>query len=118
MPRHRQLTKRIPGLRKARIGLAIEVPRRTNAGLLESFHTDDLRRELERADSRVRREAGIPAFCNGEAASARLPHRYLADQTVIRKFKRIPPRFPAHDMLQAHDMRLPSYWRISGLQPT
>jgi hypothetical protein len=106
MPHHRDLTKRIPAPPpgQAKIGLAIEVPRRTGAGPLESFHAGELRPELERADSRVQREAGIPAFCNGEAAYARLPHRYLADETVIREFKPIPPLPPAPDRLPAHDM--------------
>jgi hypothetical protein len=66
MPRYRELTERVPSPSQGQIGLATEVHRHTGAGLLESFFAASLRRELERPDSRVRREAFIPAPWNGE----------------------------------------------------
>jgi hypothetical protein len=57
--RHRELTERV-------IRSAIEVHLRNGAGLLQSFYAAALCRELERADTRVRREVGIPAIYKGE----------------------------------------------------
>jgi hypothetical protein len=47
------------------MGLAIEVRRHSDSGLLESFYVAELCRVLERAGVGVRREIGIPADVQG-----------------------------------------------------
>lgn len=102
MLHHRELTERI-------IGLAIEVHRHTGPGLLESFYTAALCRELERAGIRVRREAGIPAIYKGEALPLGFRADILADETAILEIKAVPALLPVHDM------QLQTYLRMSGL---
>jgi GxxExxY protein len=102
MLRHRELTERI-------IGLAIEVHRHTGPGLLESFYSAALCRELERAGIRVRREVGIPAIYKGEPLPLGFRADILADETVILEIKAVPALLPAHDL------QLQTYLRMSGL---
>jgi GxxExxY protein len=102
MLRHRELTERI-------IGLAIEVHRHSGPGLLESFYTVALCRELERASIPVRREVGIPAMYKGEPLPLGFRADILADETVIVEIKAVPALLPVHEM------QVQTYLRMSGL---
>jgi GxxExxY protein len=99
---HQALTERI-------IGLAIEVHRKTGPGLLESVYAACLCFELEHAGIPVARQVNISVTYKGMPIPLGFRADILVAETVILEIKAVPALLPAHDA------RLQTYLRMSGL---
>ena len=96
------LTRRI-------IGLAIEVHRNTGRGLLESVYEQCLCHELRQADIPFERQVGIPVTYKGTMLNDGFRADIVVDRSVILEIKVVAT------ILSAHESRLLTYLRMSGI---
>ncbi len=98
-----ELTERV-------IGLAIEVHRQMGPGLLESVYESCLCHELGRAGIEFKRQVGIPVTYKGMQLDEGFRADVLVAGHVILKIKAVTT------ILQAHEPRLRTYLRMSGIR--